>query len=83
MRVLINYLLIIISIIHKIKSIPEFKAIKIDKENILIINQKGIYKYDKNLNLYTIFNFGSSLHLSPTDIKNIPFFTHLGMFFSY
>ena len=77
MRVLINYLLIIISIIHKIKSIPEFKAIKIDKENILIINQKGIYKYDKNLNLYTIFN------LSPTDIKNIPFFTHLGMFFSY
>ena len=51
MRALINSFLVIISITHKIKSIPEFKTIKIDNGNILVINQKGIYKYDKNLNL--------------------------------
>ena len=82
MRALINSLLIIISIIYKIKSISEFKAIKIDNGNILVINQKGIYKYDKNLNLYSIYNFDSSLHISATE-KILLFLLIYLSFFSY
>ena len=74
---LISSLLIIIIFIQKIKTLSEFKAIKLDNGNIIVINQKGIYVYDKNLKRTLIKNFDPSLIISDIDIKNISFFNYL------
>ena len=70
MRV-IYILIVILFIIIKIKSFSEFKIIRLSKEKIIIINQKGMSIYNKNEEIFfKNFNFT----FNGSDVKNISFF---------
>lgn len=82
----INSLLIIIAFVQKIKSFSEFKVFKLENENLLVFNQKGIYIYDTNLqiNYYKYYeNLVPPISVSVADLQKISFFrSNFHLFFT-